>query len=177
MEPKEWMLKKKYYIRKGMINALIKDARSQESLMLRTLNEEEVYDYMVSKLNYCVRKEKEAVESIPTIEEGDICYIDFGNAYINEAGYLHFGLVLSVNNRKVFVVPMTSNEKAVFVSQFKDHLMPFPKIRGLKKKSAVFLNDAKWINAARVIDVKAHIDPMGPLFQKIQQAIIDLIVL
>ena len=27
------------------------------------------------------------------IEVGDICYIDFGQAYINEAGFQHFGLV------------------------------------------------------------------------------------
>ncbi|MDO4465602.1 MAG: hypothetical protein Q4C49_01175 [Bacillota bacterium] len=177
MEPKEWMLKKKYFLRKGMINALVKEARGKESMMLRTLSREEVYDYMVSKLNYCSRKEKEINDSIPYIEEGDICYIDFGNAYINEAGYLHFGLVLSLNNRKAFVVPMTSNEKTVSASVYKDHLFPFPKVEGLNKKSALFLNDAKWINTARIIDVKAHIDPMSALFLKIQQSIIDLIVL
>ena len=46
------------------------------------------------------------------IRVGDICYIDFGNAFIEEIGFQHFGLILSLCKNKAYVVPMSGNELA-----------------------------------------------------------------
>ena len=46
----------------------------------------------------------------------------------------------------------------------------------LNKASVLFLNDAKWINSARVIDVKAHIDPNSHLFDKIKKCVMQMML-
>ena len=42
----------------------------------------------------------------------------------------------------------------------------------MNKNSVLFMNDAKWINTARIIDVKAHLDRQGELFQEIKARVI-----
>ena len=97
-------------------------------------------------------------------------------------GYQHFGLVLAMKNGKIFVVPMSGNSSAYHraydpVSHMgKRHLMRLPEIEGLNKASVLFLNDAKWINSARVIDVKAHIDPNSHLFDKIKKCVMQMML-
>ena len=54
----------------------------------------------------------------------------------------------------------------------KRHLMRLGKLKGMNKNSVLFINDAKWINTARIIDVKAHLDRQGELFQEIKERVI-----
>ena len=65
---------------------------------------------------------------------------------------------------------------AVYGWRLKRHLMRLPEIEGLNKSSVLFLNDAKWINSARVIDVKAHIDPNSYLFDKIKKCVLQMML-
>ena len=116
------------------------------------------------------------------VKPGDICYIDFGKAYINDAGYQHFGLVLNCFNSKALVVPMSSNLNMYNQSYCektypygKTHLYRLPQVNGLKRKSVLFLNDAKLINTARVIDIKAHIPPESKLFKDIKNRLKQLV--
>lgn len=130
---------------------------------------------LMSEMNYLIRKEMKSSELVGfKVKKGDICYIDFGRALINEAGFQHFGVIVSVNNSKAFVIPMTSNssmyEQSYCSKEYvygKKHLMRLGDITGLNKKSVLFLNDAKYINTARVIEVKGHINPYSELFQEI----------
>ena len=142
--------------------------------MLKALNPNEVYDYMISKLNFCQRKQaytcKEILSQIQ-IRKGDICFIDFGQAYLMEIGYQHFGLILAFKHHKAFVVPMTGKP----IRKMKSHLFALGEISGLYKESCLFLNDAKWINTARIIDVKGHIDPKGKQFQQILKCVCECI--
>ncbi len=115
-----------------------------------------------------------------SIRPGDICYFDFGHAYINEAGFQHFGLVISCFNHKAFVVPMTSKHhtltQAMNVSdEGKAHLYYIGKIDGLHKPSVLFVNDARFINTARVISVNAHLPTDSLEFKKIKEALYDVI--
>ena len=90
------------------------------------------------------------------IRVGDICYIDFGEAYIYEIGFQHFGIIMTLFHNKAFVVPMSGNHSAYVQAYGKDnpkgkrHLMRLGKIRGMNKESVLFINDAKWINTAPV---------------------------
>lgn len=109
------------------------------------------------------------------IREGDICFIDFGDAYLYESGYQHFGLIVSLCHGKALVVPMTSNTEMIKAAydpittpQGKRHLMRIGLIKGMARESVLFLNDAKFINTARIIDVKAKINRQSPLFQEIK---------
>ena len=83
---------------------------------------------------------------------------------------------------KIFVVPMSGNSSAYHKAYDpvlrigKRHLMRLPEIEGLNKSSVLFLNDAKWINSARVIDVKAHIDPNSHLFDKIKKCVMQMML-
>ena len=103
-------------------------------------------------------------------------------AYLSEVGYQHFGLVLAMKHGKIFVVPMSGNSSAYhkaydpILRAGKRHLMRLPEIEGLNKSSVLFLNDAKWINSARVIDVKAHIDPNSYLFDKIKKCVLQMML-
>lgn len=49
--------------------------------------------------------------------------------------------------------------------------MQLGKIEGMSKISACYLNDAKWINSSRIIDVKAHIPVDSALYLSIKQRI------
>lgn len=111
------------------------------------------------------------------IRIGDICYIDFGEAYINEIGYQHFGLIVTLFHNKAFVVPMSGNHAAFLQAYSKEnpngkrHLMRLGKIKGMNKESVLFINDAKWINTARIIDVKSHLDRNSELFKEIKERV------
>ncbi|MCB6585625.1 hypothetical protein, partial [Streptococcus gordonii] len=72
------------------------------------------------------------------------CYIDFGNAFIEEIGFQHFGLILSLCKNKAYVVPMSGNELAYAQAYSKDtpngkkHLMRLEKVGRMKKRSVLF---------------------------------------
>jgi len=42
-------------------------------------------------------------------------------------------------------------------------------VNGLNKPSVLFLNDIRFINTARVIDIKAHIPVTAPMFKEVQK--------
>lgn len=111
------------------------------------------------------------------IRTGDICYIDFGEAYINEIGFQHFALILTLYHGKAFVVPMSGNYSAYLQAydegnpKGKRHLMRLGKLKGMNKHSVLFLNDAKWINTARIIDVKSHVSKKSKLFLDIKERV------
>lgn len=58
----------------------------------------------------------------------------------------------------------------------KSHLFSFPKAGAMNKDSVLFLNDIKFINPARVIDVKGHISVHSNLFSAIKLAVINIIL-
>lgn len=144
-----------------------------------TLSVEDALVRMISEKNYRERYDKINCDEMGVhIKVGDICFIDFGMSYINESGFQHFGIVMKFFNNKAYVIPMSSNSNSYQQAYAKDnpkgkkHLMRLGKIEGLYKESVLFLNDAKWINTARVIDVKAHIDEDGELYQEIMERVL-----
>ena len=58
----------------------------------------------------------------------------------------------------------------------KKHLMQIGLIKGLNKDSVLFLNDCKYINSARIIDVKANIDINTELYKNIQKRIMECLI-
>ncbi len=147
----------------------------------KTMNAKQARDRLLSEYNYQVRSKLKSSRSFGlSIREGDICYIDYGKAYISEAGYQHFGLVLKVFCGKALVLPMTSNptnyDQAYDPVTNPDglrHLMRLGKTEGLYKYSVLFLNDGKYINTARIIDVKSHLDCDSTLFNEIRDRFIS----
>lgn len=146
---------------------------------LNKLSNYETARELISDLNYRQRSAYKSSELIGfKVRVGDICYIDFGKAYINEAGFQHFGIVIGLNNSKALVVPMSSNISMYnqsYCEQFypngKRHLFRLPIVAGLKRKSVLFLNDLKYINTARIISVKGNIHPSSQLFIAINERI------
>lgn len=134
---------------------------------------------LVSEKNYTTRRNVSSAKSLGlSIVPGDICYTDFGQAYLYEAGYQHFGLVLSIVHFKALIIPMTSNPNTYQKSlkQEGTYLFPLGSIDGLYKESVLFLNDAKFINTARIIDVKAHLSVTSPLFLEIKDRFKNLVL-
>lgn len=133
---------------------------------------------LISELNYRKRRRlSNCTEIGVNIRKGDICFIDYGSAYVNEIGYQHFGLIITIFHNKAFVVPMSGNSGAYRHAYCKEnpkgkrHLMRLGKIKGMNKESVLFINDAKWINTARIIDVKAHLDHQSELFMEIKERV------
>lgn len=134
---------------------------------------------LISEKNYNSRRKVASSVNIGIdVKPGDICYIDFGLAYLYEAGYQHFGLVLNVSHYKALVIPMTSNPTTYQKSLDPEveYLFPLGSIKGLYKESVLFLNDTKFINTARIIDVKAHIDPSSALFLQIKKRLKKIMI-
>lgn len=182
MEPKEWMNLKNKILADDNLESLVESASLDEQEMLKQLSPDEVFDYMISKMNFCRRKQLLSCQPLNVkVRVGDICFIDFGMAYLLEVGYQHFGMILAFKNGKAFVVPMSGNQKAASQAwsktniRGKTHLMRLGNVAGLNKSSVLFLNDAKWINTSRIIDVKAHIPVSSRLFQTIQRRVKDCI--
>lgn len=128
----------------------------------------------ISGFNRMQRKDWISHEQVKP-KVGDICFIDFGQAYINEAGFQHFGLVVSNFNYKSFVIPMSSNRKTIqkaynypYAKDVRTHLYYIGLIEGLNKPSVLFLNDGKFINTSRIISVNAHINEDSKMFQEIK---------
>lgn len=141
------------------------------------LNGKDAAKILLSTQNYIQRSTLKIHETFE-VHVGDVCYIDFGQAYLNESGFQHFGLVLSKLNGKVFVVPMTSN--AYTYAQAYDryenpngrkHLMRFGQRNGLNRESVLFINDCKFINPTRIIEIVGHLDVNDNFFLKIQKRV------
>lgn len=134
---------------------------------------------LVSEKNYHTRRDAANSKALGIkVEPGDICYTDFGQAYLYEAGYQHFGLVLAIVHFKALIIPMTSNPNTYrkALNRTKDnYLYPLGNIEGLYKESVLFLNDAKFINTARIIDKKAHIDVESEMFKEIKKHFKNLV--
>ncbi len=180
MERKDWVKTKFIEMDSEELHSFFNEVEREEKALLAFMDRKEVYDYLLSKLNYCQRKTKVSNMDV-RIRKGDICYIDYGLSYICEVAYQHFGLVLSLVHGKAFVVPMSGNKRALQQAKSKEnphgkrHLMPLGCVEGLIKNSVLYMNDAKWINTSRIIDVKAHIEVESELFQEIHQRIVELI--
>lgn len=156
-------------------NEIIEYYLNSKKSELLEMNKRQLSRLLISEFNYSLRKDFKSSELVNIrINIGDICYIDYGRAYINEAGYQHFGLVIKSCNSKALVIPMSSNFN-MYSQSFcpqtylngKPHLFRLPKVQGLHKKSVLFLNDTKFINTARVIEVKGNINPSSKLFKDI----------
>lgn len=140
----------------------------RETEELLEINADKVLSKLISKKNYIDRKNISNCDELGVnIRVGDICYIDYGEAYIYETGFQHFGLILNIFHNKAFVVPMSGNYNEYIKANSKKHLMRLGKLKGMNKESFLFLNDAKWINTARIIDVKSHLNHKGKLFKEI----------
>ena len=149
----------------------------QRSRSFSTMNQKEQAERLISEANLEERQHLYSCTSLGVeVRVGDICFIDFGaDAYQCEIGFQHFGIIMKLFHGKAFVIPMSGNPSAAQQAydehdnpRGKRHLMRMPHIDGLNKQSTLFLNDCKFINTARIIDVKAHTDRSGPLFQKIR---------
>jgi hypothetical protein len=53
----------------------------------------------------------------------------------------------------------------------KTHLHQLGWIEGLNKQSVAFINDCKFINTARIIAIKGHVDVDGELFTEIVERV------
>jgi hypothetical protein len=150
---------------------------------LRSLSTKQMSRECISGINRLQRQSLRSSSQLNIhVKVGDVCYIDFGQVYINEAGYQHFGLILSIVNHKAFVLPMTSNSTTYQyandpsrIEHGKNHLYQLGWIEGLNKQSVAFLNDCKFINTARIIAIKGHLDVEGENFREIVERVKDAI--
>jgi len=133
------------------------------------------HDSLVSEYNFQQRRQLPSCGSLGlAVRRGDICYIDFGRTYIQEAGFQHFGLVVAMTLGKAFVIPMTSNP-AAYAKAYDEadndrgrfNLFRLGLVPGLNKPSVLFVNDGKYINTARIITIQAHVDTESPLYKAI----------
>lgn len=150
--------------------------------LYQALTPQNAQSSMISEANWVERSRYFSGEEMGIfVEPGDICYMDFGQQYLNEAGYQHFGLVMSICSKKALVIPMTSNPSTYAKAydpidnpQGKRNLMRIGKVEGLYKLSVLFLNDIRYVNTARVIDVKAHIPTDSQLFLTAQKRMMEI---
>ncbi|HPW53125.1 MAG TPA: hypothetical protein PLI19_02800 [Erysipelotrichaceae bacterium] len=165
------------------LDRAINEYLEQEKEDLIRQNYLELKERLISECNYLERsKLKSCIKYGMVISAGDICFIDFGRQYLSETGFLHFGLVLKMFNSKALVIPMTSNSEAYYSAYDEknnpdgsSHLMRLGLVKGLNRYSVLFLNDVKYINTARIIDIKAHIDTDSPLFRKIYRRFLQTV--
>lgn len=179
MEPNEWIKTKWTVLKNGKIELLENQTDEEEKQFMKGMDFSERFEYLLSNLNYFRRKNsKSTLEFGTRVKVGDICFIDYGHAYNMEIGYQHFGLILEQCNGKYFVVPITGNDNKIMNrcdDETKKNIMLLGKLDGLKKVSACYLNDAKWISAGRIIDVKGHIYEDSILFKNIKNRVYDLL--
>lgn len=175
------------YLISSLIDATLEDNNFNEGIIEETmfefqnhiskLNGKDAAKILLSTQNYIQRSQLKIHETFE-VNVGDVCYIDFGQAYLNESGFQHFGLVISKLNGKVFVVPMTSNPYTYAQAYDRidnpygrKHLMRFGQRNGLNRESVLFINDCKFINPTRIIEIVGHLDINDEFFLKIQKRV------
>lgn len=142
----------------------------------------EIQKYCLSGLNTI---ERQGLVFAPTelpFEEGDIAHIDYGPNWINESGYQHMGLILKQIKNKIFVLPMTSNTRTIEKAKknyINSHLFFLPKeCRNdsdlYRRDSAIFINDAKFINPNRIISIVSKVSKNSPEFKKLKKIYSDM---
>lgn len=155
---------------------LIQDYLDYLEEKLKNMHPKQAAKVLISKFNYELRHDYKSSELVGfKVRVGDVCYADFGEAYINEAGFQHFCIVIGYHNSKAVVLPMSSNftmyQQSYCPKTFpngKRHLYRLPEsLSLLSKRSVLFLNDLKCINTARIIEVKGNIGPNSLLFNDI----------
>ena len=137
---------------------------------------------MISEANWILRRNCECGEDVGIhAEAGDVVYLDYGQAYLNEMGYQHFGIIISMYRGKALIIPMTSNPyhyRNAYDPQEnpegKRHLMRLGKLEGMRKESVLYLNDLKYINTARIIRIMAHLDTGSELYTKICRRMLEV---
>ena len=137
---------------------------------------------MISEANWILRRNCECGEDMGIhAEAGDVVYLDYGQAYLNEMGYQHFGIIISMYRGKALIIPMTSNPYHYRNAydpeenpEGKRHLMRLGKLEGMRKESVLYLNDLKYINTARIIRIMAHLDTASELYRKICQRMLEV---
>lgn len=172
MQAKDWLISKRY----DRMDALWEEAQAREKQMLQKLPPQEAYAYLVSKLNWCDRKQISSCQELGVhIRKGDICFVEYGSAYLCEIGYQHFGLILAIVHHKALIVPISGSKSAYQHAAHKKHVMRLGRVPGMNKVSVLYLNDAKWINTVRIIDVKAHLDTDSSLFMEVEKRIKEML--
>ncbi len=158
-----------------IIKDSIEDYLLYQRQTLENLSVAEAKHFLISAANEKYRRKMKSCRELGLwITPGDIVYADFGAAYLTEIGYQHLALVINVFAGKALVIPMTSNRINIakayddrFNPEGSRHLMNIGIIPGLNRESVLFLNDIKFINTARVIDVKGHLERESELFERI----------
>lgn len=163
-------------------NLLVEETLHDMKQHLFKQTRKEALCQLLSTYNYIQRSQRSSHSSL-TIKAGDVCFIDFGHAYLHEAGYQHFGLVMSSVHGKIFVIPMTSNPNAYKLAydpieqpEGKKHLYRFQQSCGLNRPSVLFLNDCKFISPLRVIEVKGNLSPESDVFKRIQKHVFECLL-
>ena len=158
-------------------NLMIQETMQSMKGFLHQQDPKEAARMLLSIHNYIQRCTLDTQQT-QDVMAGDVVYVDFGQAYLNEAGYQHLGLVLATFNGKIFVVPMSSNPETYHMAydaidnpEGKSHIMRFGQRCGLNRPSVLFLNDCKFINPNRIIDFIGYLEPTEPLFTHIQQRV------
>ncbi len=137
---------------------------------------------MISEANWILRRKCSSSEDVGiVVAPGDVVFLDYGQAYLNEMGYQHFGLIMSICRRKALIIPMTSNSQHYrnayderMNPEGKRHLMRLGKLPGMNRQSVLYLNDMKYINTARIIRVIAHLDTESELYGQIRQRMTEI---
>jgi hypothetical protein len=135
-----------------------------------TMSLQQIKMECVSLIN---RNQRQSLKLDQSLKIGDVCYIDYGPMYRYEAGYQHFGIILKLSHYKAFVVPLTSNTQPHHID--KDHVFKLGPIQGLTKHSICFLNDAKFINTSRIIDVYGHLSMSDERFLQLRRKVFETI--
>lgn len=177
------LLQEDMHVTKGKLEQTWFDYLEKKKDVYSSLLPHLVDECLISEANFVLRGRSESGKALGIyVEEGDICYLDYGQTYLNEMGYQHLGLVMKVVNNKALVIPITSNEcqyrnayDPIKTPKGKRHLMRIGKPKGLKKPSVLFLNDMRFINTARIIETFSHIDVDSKLYRSIQLRIMEVL--
>lgn len=161
---------------------LWKNYLENKKTVYEQMNDTHFEESLISEANWTQRHMYTCGEGLgmyPMI--GDICFMDFGQAYLHEIGYQHFAIIMNMYGKKALVIPMTSNA-IQFAAAYdpvdnpngKKHLMRLGKIGNMAKPSVMFLNDIRFVNTARIIKIVAHLDTDSELFWKVQQRVLEV---
>ena len=161
------------------------DYLSAKANVYRKLQKHNYENNLISETNWVLRSRYGCGEECGiNVEVGDICYLDYGQSYLNEMGYQHFGIVMAIYQKKALVIPMTSNKETYDKAydkfdnpKGKRNLMRIGAIKGLNKPSVLFLNDMRFVNTARIIRIQAHLSRRSSLFKSIQARMKEMISL
>jgi hypothetical protein len=151
-------------------------------LAMQLSGKDELKRFSKSDEHWAIKKTKRLSNS--TVKKGDVCQFEFGKNYDPEMSYEHRGLIIGVNKKLLYVLPIFSYDRTAHTDVYHPadnpneksdlYLLKNTEFDFIKHDSVLKLNDIRSISINRKLYAhKGRMDINGDMYKMIENLVIQ----